>query len=657
MEAQTHPLEHTQHEHKEHAHQECGCGCGCGCCELHIGEDVDEEEERRERRRTVLRLSIGAALLIAGWFTPPFWPQLLVYAAALLVTGGEVLWHAVSHIGKGQLFDENLLMSIAAVGAFAIGEYPEAVAVMLFYGIGEFFQEQAANRSRRSIAGLMELRPDSVELLLADGRTKTVSPELVRPGHHVLVKPGQRVPLDGKVLAGSSALDTAALTGESLPQTVTVGDDILSGCVALDGALTVEVTRPFRESTVSRILRLVEEANERKSRSEAFIRKFARIYTPVVVALAALVALLPPLLVPGQTFGVWLYRGLVFLVVSCPCALVLSVPLSFFAGLGAASRRGVLIKGGNFIETLAKTDTVVFDKTGTLTKGVFAVSRVIPMADMSEEEILYHAAAAESFSLHPLAAALRKAVTLPQDPALSEMKETAGRGVSALVDGRRVLAGSPAFLAENGITVPPKAAAGTTVQLAVDGVYQGYVRLADQLKEDAETALADLKKLGVKKLVLLTGDNETAATEIKERFALDEAYASLLPDGKVAQVEKLLAEKSAGSGKLLFVGDGINDAPVLARADAGVAMGAMGADAAIEAADVVIMDDRLTPLAEAIRLARRTMRIVRENIVFCLGVKAAVLVTGTMGLTGMWLAVIADVGVAILAVLNALRQR
>ena len=619
MEAQTHPLEHTQHEHKEHAHQECGCGCGCGCCELHIGEDVDEEEERRERRRTVLRLSIGAALLIAGWFTPPFWPQLLVYAAALLVTGGEVLWHAVSHIGKGQLFDENLLMSIAAVGAFAIGEYPEAVAVMLFYGIGEFFQEQAANRSRRSIAGLMELRPDSVELLLADGRTKTVSPELVRPGHHVLVKPGQRVPLDG--------------------------------------ALTVEVTRPFRESTVSRILRLVEEANERKSRSEAFIRKFARIYTPVVVALAALVALLPPLLVPGQAFGVWLYRGLVFLVVSCPCALVLSVPLSFFAGLGAASRRGVLIKGGNFIETLAKTDTVVFDKTGTLTKGVFAVSRVIPMADMSEEEILYHAAAAESFSLHPLAAALRKAVTLPQDPALSEMKETAGRGVSALVDGRRVLAGSPAFLAENGITVPPKAAAGTTVQLAVDGVYQGYVRLADQLKEDAETALADLKKLGVKKLVLLTGDNETAAAEIKERFALDEAYASLLPDGKVAQVEKLLAEKSAGSGKLLFVGDGINDAPVLARADAGVAMGAMGADAAIEAADVVIMDDRLAPLAEAIRLARRTMRIVRENIVFCLGVKAAVLVTGTMGLTGMWLAVIADVGVAILAVLNALRQR
>ena len=602
----------------------------------------------------MIRLSVSSGLFLAALLIPVFPISLALYLAALLIAGCRVFISAVQNMGKGQLFDENLLMSIAAAGAFAIGEYPEAVAVMLFYGIGELFQDSAAARSRRSIAALLELRPDSAELLLDDGRTISRPPESIRPGQLILIRPGQRVPLDGIAEAGCSDVDSSALTGESLPRQVQPGDAVFSGSIVLNGELKVRVSKAYGESTVSRILRLVEDSAAKKSRSEAFIRKFARIYTPVVVGMAALVALLPPLLIPDQLFSQWLYRGLMFLVVSCPCALVISVPLSFFAGLGAASRKGILIKGSNYIETLAKAKTAVFDKTGTLTEGVFHIEQVCAADGLSREDLLYYASAAESISLHPLAKALNQAVPSPAEARITDGRELAGLGVSATVDGHEVLAGSEKLLREKGV-VCPEEHRGSTVFLAIDGSYAGHIIMADSVKKDTEAALKDLKQAGINKTVMLSGDSRAVAEAIGEKLGIDRAYAELMPDDKVAQVESLLAEKREGS--LLFIGDGINDAPALARADLGIAMGALGADAAIEAADVVIMKDSLMPLAEGIKLARRTMRIVKENIIFSLGVKGAVLTLSAAGITDMWLAVIADVGVAMLAVLNALRQR
>ena len=601
-------------------------------------------------RQRLYRIILSAVMFALGMILPlpAAWKAALILSAYVLV-GYDVLWRALQGIMGGQVFDENFLMSLATIGAIAIGEYPEAVAVMLFYQIGELFQSYAVDKSRKSIADLMDLRPDEA-LLLRGGEPVSVDPEAVKVGEHILVRPGGKVPLDGKVVEGCSALNSAMLTGESLPRDVAPGDLIYSGSVNLTGPLTVEVTKVFGESTVSRILDLVENAGSRKSQSENFITRFSLIYTPVVVALAVLLAAFPPLLF-GQGFQEWLYKALQFLVVSCPCALVVSIPLSFFGGLGGASRQGILVKGSNYLEALAQAETLVFDKTGTLTEGSFHVSRAEPMG-MDKDELLKIAAYAEAHSGHPIAQSLRAAYG--RDIALAlvdEVREVAGRGLQALVEGRRVIVGNAAWMRENGVEPQDPVLPGALIHVARDGRYAGYILISDQLKPQSKETIAQLKALGVSRIAVLSGDSQSAVEGVAGELGIPEVHHSLLPQDKVSLMDSML---SPGS-KLAFVGDGINDAPSLARADIGVAMGALGSDAAIEAADIVLMDDNPLKLPLAIRIARKTLRIAKQNAVFAIGVKVMVMVLSVIGIGNLWYAVFADVGVTILAVLNAMR--
>ena len=586
------------------------------------------------------------------------------YLAPYAVIGWDVLYRAVRNIKNGQVFDENFLMAIATVGAFATGEYAEAVFVMLFYQVGELFQDYAVGKSRQSIAALMDIRPDTANLEREDGTTEEVDPEDVEVGAVIVVKPGERVPLDGTVLTGESSLDTAALTGESVPRDVGVGDDVISGCVNQTGVLRIRVTRPCEESTVSKILDLVENASEKKSTSENFITRFARYYTPCVVLAAAALFLVPTVLLAlgtplgflnGTVWTDWLHRALIFLVISCPCALVISVPLSFFGGIGGASKCGILVKGSNYLEALAKTETIIFDKTGTLTKGTFTVTAVHPEEGFTQEQVLESAALAEQYSDHPISVSLRKACGLKPDAArVADVEEIAGHGVCAKVDGRTVCVGNSRLMERQNVNWLPCELPGTIVHVTVDGFYAGHIVISDLPKEDAKEAIADLKASGVKKTVMLTGDAEAVAKSVAAELGVDEYHAELLPADKVDWAERILSAKQP-EARVAFVGDGINDAPVLSRADIGIAMGALGSDAAIEAADIVLMDDKPSKIATAMRISRKTLRIVKQNIWFALGVKGAVLVLGAFGVATMWEAVFADVGVAFIAILNAMR--
>ncbi|MDR2245495.1 MAG: cadmium-translocating P-type ATPase [Treponema sp.] len=615
-----------------------------------------QAEVRRDLQPWTRRVLLGAgALLFAAGMILPFsrYIELTVFLASYLLIGGGVVWRALKNIARGQVFDENFLMSLATVGAFAIGEYPEAAAVMLFYQVGEAFQNYAVGRSRKSIAALMDIRPDFANLKTTAGLSR-VSPEAVKAGDLIVVKPGEKIPLDGTVIEGRSALDTSALTGEPLPRDVEAGSEVLSGFVNKNGLLTIEVSAEFGETTVSKILRLVQNAGSRKAKMENFITKFARYYTPAVVFAALILAVFPPLLLPEARFADWLRRALVFLVVSCPCALVISIPLSFFGGIGGASRRGILVKGGNYLEALNRVDTVVFDKTGTLTRGIFSVTGIVPQGRLTREELLYFAAHAESHSSHPIARSILMAYGREVSTGnITGYEEIAGQGVRVLVDGKTVLAGNGRLLEEAGIPRAKTEVPGTVVYLAIDGAFAGYIVIADELKEDSKQAIADLKALGIKTIALFTGDSQRAAGKIGEELGIDRVYAGLLPHQKVEKLEEL--EKGrAGPGKLVFVGDGINDAPVLARADVGIAMGGLGSDAAIEAADVVLMTDEPSKIAEAIGIAKRTRTIIWQNIVFALGVKLVILALGALGIATMWEAVFSDAGVTVIATLNAM---
>ncbi len=618
--------------------------------------NASEKEEKDSFSLPVwkaVRFALAGALLAAGLLWKPTGAAALtLYLAGWLLAGGDVLWKAIKNIARGRVFDENFLMAVASAGAFAIGEHPEAVAVMLFYQVGEFFQDMAVHRSRRSIGKLMDIRPDYANLLADGGEARRVNPKDVKPGDRILVRPGEKVPLDGVVLSGSTALDTSALTGESMPRDAEIGDTVLSGSINQTGLITVEVTKTFGESTVSKILDLVQNASGRKAPAESFITKFARYYTPAVVFAAVALAVLPPILGAGS-FAEWLNRALIFLVVSCPCALVISIPLSFFGGIGGASRRGILVKGGNYLDALTKVDTVVFDKTGTLTRGVFKVAEIKPAGGFACEELLEAAALAESHSHHPIAQSiLREYGKKPDSDAIEQYEDLAGFGVRARVNGRVVLAGSGKLMEKESVSGYFSAVNGTAVHVATGGQYAGSILIRDEVKPDAAQAVDALRKMGVRRVAMLTGDNAAVAEEVSHALGLDEVHAGLLPAGKVELLERLELE---ASGKVLFAGDGVNDAPVLARADIGVAMGALGSDAAIEAADVVLMTDEPSKLAEAIAIARRTRAIVWQNIVFALGVKGVFLLLGAFGIATMWEAVFADVGVALLAVLNAMR--
>lgn len=627
----------------------------------------------KKQKRMLIRISVGLliyltvmALPVTSWFNPSqaIYVELVLYLIPYLIVGYDVLLRAAKNIRQGRVFDENFLMSIATIGAFALVLFPEAeqhfaegAAVMLFYQVGELFQSYAVGKSRKSIAAMMDIAPDFANMM-RNGELVQVDPYEVAPGDEIVVKPGERVPLDGIVIAGTSQLDTAALTGESVPRDVREGDEIISGCVNMTGLVTVRVTKPFGESTVSRILELVENASEKKAHTENFITRFARYYTPVVVIIAALLALIPPFFF-GQDWSDWIQRGLVFLVVSCPCALVISVPLSFFGGIGGASRLGILVKGSNYLEVLAKTETVVFDKTGTLTDGSFNVVAVHPTSGIDPDRLLSIAAHAEAYSNHPIALSVKKAYSGPLDSKrIAEVEEQSGHGVRAKVDERTVLVGNDKLLNTCGIDCRDCELTGTILHVSFDGEYIGHIVIADVIKPDAARAIADLRAAGVKKTVMLTGDRADVAAAVATELGIDEYRAQLLPQDKVAEVEKLLEQthaQSGGKGKLAFVGDGINDAPVLTRADIGIAMGAMGSDAAIEAADVVLMDDKPSNIARAVHLARKTMGIVMQNIVFALGIKFLVLILAAFGIANMWLAVFADVGVSIIAILNAMR--
>lgn len=619
----------------------------------------------RKQKRMLIRILIAAVLFLAVLITdhtlhPSMWIVLPIFAAAYLVVGWDILWKAIRNISHGQIFDENFLMAIASLGAFAMQEFDESVAVMLLYQIGELFQSYAVNKSRNAISSLVELRPD-VATVERNGELLEVDPDEVAVSETIVVKTGERIPLDGIILEGTSTLDTAALTGESLPRSVTVGDEALSGCINQSGLLKIRVTKPFAQSTVSKILELVEEASERKSKSEAFITRFAKYYTPFVVIAAVLLSIFPPILtgnfLNGAVWLKWVSRALTFLVISCPCALVISVPLSFFGGIGGASKNGILIKGSNYLEALADVNTIAFDKTGTLTQGTFTVTGQYPANGTTEAQLLEWAAMAEAFSIHPIASSLREAYGKPiAKEQIQDVQEVAGNGVQATIQGHLVLAGKAAMLEQQNISVPAetKSLTGTKVFVAVDHVYQGCILIADPLKPTSAAAIQAIKALGVEKTVLLSGDTEQTAKAVANTLHMDEVHAQLLPQDKVQCLEDLL--HSQKEGKLLaYVGDGINDAPVLTRADVGIAMGAMGSDAAIEAADVVLMDDNPDKLPVAIRIARKTKRIVRENIIFALGVKGIVLILGALGLANMWAAVFADVGVAMIAICNAIR--
>jgi len=607
----------------------------------------------KKQKKMLLRVLVSLVLLVAAALLPfSGWLRLTAFLVPYILIGWDVLWKAVRNIAHGQVFDENFLMALATVGAFCTGEFPEGVAVMLFYQVGELFQSYAVGKSRQSIASLMDIRPDYANIERG-GELVQVDPDEVAVGDTIVIKSGEKVPLDGVVLEGASTLNTAALTGESLPRDVEPGDDVISGCINQSGLLKVRVTKVFGESTVARILDLVENSSAQKAKAENFITKFARYYTPVVVIAALILGIVPPLFVGD--WSNWIHRALIFLVISCPCALVISVPLSFFGGIGGASKCGILVKGGNYMEALAHAELVVFDKTGTLTRGVFNVTAVHP-DECSEKDLLEIAALAEAYSDHPISRSLREAYGMELDRSrVAEVEELSGRGIRARIDGRGVCVGNNKLMDEIGVAWHPCHHVGTTVHVAIEGKYAGHIVISDEVKEDAKAAVQALKAQGVKKTVMLTGDSRPVGESVAKELELDEACTELLPADKVEQVERLLKEKSQ-NGKLVFVGDGINDAPVLSRADIGIAMGAMGSDAAIEAADIVLMDDKPSKIATAIRLSKKTLRIVRQNIIFALAVKAAVLLLGALGIATMWEAVFADVGVSVIAILNAMRM-
>jgi len=610
----------------------------------------------KKQKRMLWRICGAAALFIPGMIFEESMPGMILLLAAYALIGWDILWRAAVNIRHGRVFDENFLMAIATVGALALSDYSEGVAVMLLYQIGEWFQTYAVQRSRRSISSLMDIRPDTARVLRG-GAEEEVFPDEVEVGETIIVRPGERVPLDGTITKGDGLLDTSALTGESMPREAHAGDEIISGCINQTGVLEVKVTTPYEESTVERILSLVEEATDKKASTEAFITRFARWYTPVVVIAAVILAIVPPL-VTGDPFSMWIYRALTFLVISCPCALVISVPLSFFAGIGGASRAGILIKGGNYLEALANADTVVFDKTGTLTKGSFHVASVVPAEGFSEEEVLFYAANAERYSTHPIGRSILRAFTeggsSTDETDVHAMEENAGRGISAHINGHFILLGTHDLLTSKKTVNIPAVPHMGAVYLSVDGRFAGVVHVADEVKEDAETAVRALKERGIGETVMLTGDSRWIGTSVGKSLGIDTIHAELLPQDKVAQVETRLSHQKEGK-TLAYVGDGINDAPVLARADVGIAMGALGSDAAIEAADVVLMTDEPKKIAVAIDIARKTMRIAWQNIVFAIGIKAVVLVLGAIGWAGLWAAIFADVGVTVLAILNAMR--
>ncbi|PEI95296.1 cadmium-translocating P-type ATPase [Bacillus pseudomycoides] len=606
-------------------------------------------------KKMLWRLAIGGVLTgVAALAGLPQMITIPLFVIAYLLIGGDIVWRAVRNITRGQVFDENFLMAIATLGAFAIGQYSEAVAVMLFYQVGELFQSIAVNRSRKSITSLMDIRPDYANVKVGN-ETKQVSPEDVQIGDYIIVKPGEKVPLDGKVVEGSSMVDTSALTGESVPREVEVGNDVLSGFVNQNGVLTIEVTKEFGESTVSKILDLVQNASSRKAPTENFITKFARYYTPVVVITAAALAFIPPLILEGATFSDWIYRALVFLVISCPCALVVSIPLGFFGGIGGASKSGILIKGSNYLEALNDVKHIVFDKTGTLTKGVFKVTKMEPNGATTKEELLEYAAFAEVYSNHPIAQSIRSAYGKSIDENMIEdYSEISGHGTVVKVQGKEIFAGNAKLMKKENITFEQPQTVGTLVHVAVNGAYAGYIVISDEVKEDSKQAIQKLKELGIKKTIMLTGDAKLVGEAVGKELGLDEVHAELLPQQKVEEIEKIDSAKQAKE-KVAFVGDGINDTPVLARADVGIAMGGLGSDAAIEAADIVIMTDEPSKIATAVKIAKRTRNIVWQNIIFALGVKGLVLLLGAFGIATMWEAVFSDVGVTLLAVLNAMR--
>lgn len=654
-------IEKTVHSHEpgvvvsEHlANKKDDCHEGCDC----HSHTADAHGDHHTDKSTLPRIIAGAAVFAIGIALGLItdlntYIKLAFMLAAYLILGTDIIIKALKNIIKGRVFDENFLMTLSTLGAFAIGEYPEAAAVMLFYQIGEYFQARAVRRSRRSIEELMELCPDFAHLITENG-IQTVAPETVSVGDIILIKPGERIPLDGTVLEGVSSLDTKALTGEALPRHVEVGDEVISGCINQSGALTVKVSKSFENSTASKILELVENASAKKATAENFITAFARYYTPAVVILAALLAIIPPLAL-GTGWTDWLHRAMVFLVISCPCALVISIPLTFFGGIGAASRHGILVKGGNYLEALGKLNTVVFDKTGTLTKGSFKVSSIDTANECSKDLVLEYAAKAESLSNHPIARSIIEEYGKETNTkCISDCKEIAGRGVIAVIDGKSVTVGSAEMLHSCGIDFPKYNDTGTNIYVALDNVYIGHILISDEIKPDSLDAVLNIKRLGIEKTVMLTGDGELAARTVADILSIDEYHHSLLPHEKLEKLEMIDKQKSVG-GTLAFVGDGINDAPVLARADVGIAMGALGSDAAIEAADVVLMTDEPSKLVDAINISKATRRIVIQNIVITLTVKAAFLTLGAFGLAGMWEAVFGDVGVALIAVLNSMR--
>ena len=607
----------------------------------------------RKQKRLLTRIIVAAVLFLCGNLIPlPEWAEMGVFLICYAVAGWDIVWKAITNILHGQVFDENFLMTIATVGALILGEHSEGVAVMLFYQVGEWFQSYAVSKSRKSITSLMDIRPDYANVE-RDGKLIQVDPDEVKIGDTIIVKPGERVPLDGKIIKGVSALDTSALTGESMPREVEPGMDVISGCINQTGILTIETTKEFGESTVAKILDLVENASDKKGRTENFISRFARYYTPIVVFAALALAILPPLFLQ-QSFSIWIYRALTFLVISCPCALVISIPLSFFGGIGGSSKIGVLVKGSIFLESLAHAEVVVFDKTGTLTKGSFAVSE-IHAVDVKDSQLLEMAAYAEDYSNHPISLSIKAAYGKKIDNSrITDVQEIAGHGVQAVIDGKKILAGNAKLMEREHIKYAPSSSVGTVVYLACDGTYAGCIVIEDEIKSDAAAAIKNLKSSGIRRTVMLTGDADAVGKKVAGRLGLDQAYTELLPADKVDRLEDLLKEKSE-KGKLVFVGDGINDAPVLARADVGIAMGGLGSDAAIEAADVVLMTDEPSKIAAVMKIARKTIRIANQNIVFALGVKFLVLILGALGKANMWAAVFADVGVSIIAILNAIR--
>ncbi len=607
----------------------------------------------RKQKRLLTRIIVAAVLFLAGNLVPlPEWAEMGIFLICYAVAGWDIVWKAITNILHGQVFDENFLMTIATAGALILGEHSEGVAVMLFYQVGEWFQSYAVSKSRKSITSLMNIRPDYANIE-QDGKLVQVDPDEVKIGDTIIVKPGERVPLDGKIIKGTSALDTSALTGESMPREVEPGMDVISGCINQTGILTIQTTKEFGESTVAKILDLVENASDKKGRTENFISRFARYYTPIVVFAALALALLPPLVLQ-QPFSTWIYRALTFLVISCPCALVISIPLSFFGGIGGSSRIGVLVKGSNYLESLAHAELVVFDKTGTLTKGSFAVTEIHPV-DMEDSQLLELAAYAEDYSNHPISLSIKAAYGEKIDSSrISDVQEIAGHGVRAVIDGKQILAGNAKLMEKEHVRYAPSSSVGTVVYLACNGKYAGCIVIEDEIKADAAASIKNLKSSGIRRTVMLTGDADAVGKKVAGRLGLDQAYTELLPADKVDRVEDLLKEKSE-KGRLVFVGDGINDAPVLARADVGIAMGGLGSDAAIEAADVVLMTDEPSKIAAVMKIARKTIRIANQNIVFALGIKFLVLILGAIGKANMWAAVFADVGVSIIAILNAIR--